>query len=200
MLSAHVAASRRRLERSGLALHVLWTRFAAAQGHRMNAAQLRLFNPDPEPVSPFRDRWQVREALTPDERPAGKLLQALTMRGLDPDAREAAAALILELDRAAHERRTEERGVTRMCGCGCGVALPGRRANMRYVDARHRDRAYRQRRTVPTTPFWRAVAQLRRRRLWPSERPGVTGHPRKPSSDGRTASEGPQTRPLRLAT
>lgn len=32
---------------------------------------------------------------------------------------------------------------TRLCGCGCGASLLGRRANVRYADDRHRQRAYR---------------------------------------------------------
>lgn len=33
----------------------------------------------------------------------------------------------------------------RLCACDCGQPLDGRRGNTRYVDARHRQRAYRKR-------------------------------------------------------
>lgn len=55
-------------------------------------------------------------------------------------ARERLATLHAELAEEVRERVLND-----VCGCGCGARLASRKAGRRYVDERHRQRAYRHR-------------------------------------------------------
>jgi hypothetical protein len=81
---------------------------------------------------------------------AERLLAQLVRRGLAEHHLKAAASLVLALE----EWAAGGVGSARVCACGCGRSLEGRRANAVYFDGACRVRAHRARRKVVRPDGW----------------------------------------------